>query len=289
MIVTLPRTASHLDAASLTGWTRPVPGGDPELRGAVVLKGTFTLHGQPGTTLSPTAAAAGQPIAYADTGDLVKDADTGVVTGFDLRYEADVALEKARADVVVAGWPSTAGGCVTVGGQAWLSRAEDEDVETDRDTARNLFGWLPRSDRARAVEAPQQDPLPDAYTPAFNNFSRTDLGPVSTTPPEPQPGHELPPGTEVRISRQRCGVDDATALTFTLPVTTYTARLRAYCGHGPDRAPRWRIVDELPLTPDTLIVSPADGTVMILWRASWAHGAVPEEHWRAVEIREGGA
>lgn len=292
MILTLPRAASHLDAASLTGWTRPVPDEDPELRGAVVLKGAFTLHGEPGTTLSPTAAASAEPIAYADAGKVVTtEGPPVVVVGFDVWSEADVALEKARADVVVAGWPSAAGGCVHVAGESWLSRAADGGFTRDQDTDRNLFGWLPRSNPMRAVDAPRQAPLPDAYTPSFNNFSRADLSPVSPTPPSPspQPGRELPAGNEVRISRLPCGVDDADALTFTLPTAAYTARLRAYCGHGPDRAPRWRIVDELPLTPDTLIVSPAHRTATVLWRTSWPHHAVADEHWRAVEILQGGA
>lgn len=289
MIVTLPPAATHLAAISLTGWTRRPADAGPVLRDAVVLKGLFTLATTSGTRVAePAAGPAG--IVFADEGSIVfADDDPSKPNGYDLTHEADLALEKAHADLVVQGWHSTAGGCLLVDGQPWMSRQPDDLPGPDPDTRRNLFGWLSKTHPKRLIEAPQKDPLPDAYHPGFNNFCRRDDGFTAPTTKT-----ALPPGATVSISRKICSsATDPDAFVFRLPTSlaAYTARLRAYCGHGPDKRRRWRVVDEVPLVPDTLIVRPgppASPTATVLWRASWRHDAAPDQHWRAIEILEGG-
>jgi hypothetical protein len=279
VIVTLPPATTHLAAISLTGWTRRAGDGGPVLRGALVLKGRFSLDapaGDPGAPLVATPAAAPE-LVLADRGSVV----TG---GYDLVYEADIALEKEHADVVVQGWRSTVGGCVGIAGANWLSRPADTALTADPDTARNLFGWLSRTHPDRAVPVVPKVPLPDAYRPRFNHFSRNGAGftrPATTA--------QLPAGATVTVSRTPCGTPDPSPFTFRLPASlAHTARLRAYCGHGPDKAPRWRIVGEVALIPDSLIVAPAERAATVLWRASWRHDLVPDEQWRAVDVLAGG-
>ncbi len=280
MIVTLPAAATHLTAISLTGWTRRPGDGGPVLRGALVLKGRFRLDapdGDPGAPLVARPGAASEIVV----------ADQGVPAdgGYDLRYEADIALEKEHADVVVQGWHSTAGGCVGIAGENWLSRPADPALTADPDTARNLFGWLSKTHPDRAVAVVRKDPLPDAYRPRFNEFSRTGAGFT-----RPTTKAQLPAGATVTVSRRPCGTADPEPFTFRLPASlAHTARLRAYCGHGPDKAPRWRIVGAVPLVPDTLVVAPADPAATVLWRGSWRHDLVPDEHWRAVDVLAGGS
>jgi hypothetical protein len=281
MIVQLPATASHLAAISLTGWTRRPGEAVPVLRGAVVLKGGFTVQedpaGGPAAPLVAVPATKPPDIVVADEG-------TVAANGFDLEHEADIALEKAHADVVVLGWTvGAAGGCVRIGAEDWLRR-EPTLPKTDPDTNRNLFGWLSKTHQHRRIDAPKQEPLPDAYDAGFNNFARHGDG---FTMPTTRP--QLPADATVTISKQVCGVADSAPLNFRLPRTlAYTARVRAYCGHGPDRAPRWRIVDEIPMATDTLIVTPAGNRFTVLWRANWRHDKAPEAYWRLIQILPGG-
>ncbi|MEV4351501.1 hypothetical protein AB0J83_44160 [Actinoplanes sp. NPDC049596] len=252
MIVTLPPGATHLAAVHLTGEVGNV------LTDVVVLKGSFTLP-----PLTPAGAAAG--IVFADSGS-----PSG--GGYDLTYEADIALTKAHVDIVVEGWPSTTGGCVRVGGVPWSSRPAGA-LTVDPDAGRNLFGWLSRTSAPRRA---------DTTGAAFGNFSRRGDGFTAAAGQT-----ALPPGALVRIERTSCSAG-GTGLEFRLPGTSYTARLRAYCGHGPDKARRWRVVGEKPLVADTLIVRPADSTATVLWRGSWPHDLTPDAFWRAAEIRGGG-
>ena len=286
MIVTLPPGSTHLAALSLTGWTRRT--GDPAnvLRGVVVVKGLYTMEstGSPRIAVPATSAA---PVVTSDSGEAIKNgADEEI--GYDLRYEADIALEKAHVDIVVEGWTSKFGGSVQVAGETWASRAPDNLMPQppDPDTQRNLFGWLSRTrdPRAKSTAWTGPDSLPSGYEPGLNNFSRRGAGFTA-----PTTRSSLPAGATVTVTRGTSASATET-LTFTLPSSPVrSARLRAYCGHGPDRPRRWSIVQVIPLVADTLLIRPVGSppTATLLWRASWRHDAVPKEYWRAVQILEG--
>lgn len=295
MIVVLRTSARHLSAISLTGWTRPVEGTSPAKRGVVVLKGAFTLSGAPGEALETEPAAAPPEIVVADEGAVIPDEDEDrSPKDFDLRYEADTALEKAHADVVVKGWvgsstggldapgsPGAAVATVNIAGDVWARRTVGLPGP-DADTGRNLFGWLSKARSPRRIEAPKKQPVPDSYHAGFNNFSRR--GPDFSAPS--QAG--LPDGAEVTVRKSTAG-GTSTDFAFRLPASlAHTARLRAYCGHGVDKPRRWRVVERIPMLPDTLIVDPEASAVTILWRAGWSLDLAPGEAWRMVEVLPGG-
>lgn len=285
MIVQLPPGRAQ-GAVALTGWTRSSSDAVPVMSGAVVLKAAYdlVLDDEGVRRCVPAADEARAVICFADEGEPVAD-------GFDLWREADTALEKAWTDVVVEGCTAGAtGGSVHVEGLRWLRRADVPltDITTARpDAARNLFGWLPKSEPPRALEDVDSAVLLDDYDASFNNVLRR--GGAFT-----QPGarHEapLPSGGTVEVHRTADpdpDPEDDAPYAFVLPDLDHTARLRAYCGHGPDRAPHWRVVSEVPLVPDTLVVAPDRDAATVVWRASWDHAAVPADAWRKVQVLQG--
>lgn len=296
MIVQLP-PARHLAAAALTGLTRRETDPVSVLRGAVVVKAALDLVTPPGADPgAPRAAVPGRAVAaieYADDGCKIVDPDEpdqekkekGI--GFDLRYEADTALEKQWTDIVVAKWiQEHRGGCVRVNGVVW--RRRQRGLPAERDTERNLFGWLSKTEAPRCLEDsgdPVKDELPAGYDPSFHNFSRRGHG-FSTAGDRhkaPLPSH----GT-VAIFTNYAGRGDP-SYAFVLPDLALTARLRAYCGHGYDRAAYWRIAGSVPLRADTLIVHPEQDRAIVVWRGSWPHDLVPHGAWRMVQILAEGA
>lgn len=200
---------------------------------------------------------------------------------FDQTYEADIALVKARTDIVVRGFLSApSAGAVVVDTDIWLRRTLGTPAGPD--TNRNLFGWQGRS------ESPRWDVddghIEEKSTARFSNVYRRGTG-FST------PGHR---NTALLPSQARIDVHKSTDLSdtpysFILPRLDYDARYRVYCGHGPDEAPYWRIGAIGAMRPDTLIVEPDADTAIILWRASWAPDAEPEDSYRAVQILKGRA
>lgn len=213
------------------------------------------------------------------------------MTFFDVTYEADVALEKARTDIVVAGHVDAAPpeGLVLVAGETWLRR--DGAPIDSSDLAGNLFGWMPRLETGRAIvvvddfkpDFEDGPVLPPAYDPAFNNFYRRSSG-FST--PGSRNTTPLPPGAVVSV-HQRLDQSD-TPYRAMVPETALTARYRVYCGHGPDKPRNWRIGSIGTLNADTLILRPDANAAQILWRASWNWLAEDPAAYRSIQIVETG-
>ncbi|MEM6932149.1 MAG: hypothetical protein AAF526_01050 [Pseudomonadota bacterium] len=193
---------------------------------------------------------------------------------FHVTREADTALEKDRTDLVVEGFISGSDtGTLVVDGSDWLTRTIPPG-DPFPDTTLNLFGYQPRSSSDR--EAIRDD------TSDFANFHRrgvpfNDVG----------LGASLPSGgiVEVYQGADRSGDPD---YALTLPDLERAARLRVYCGHGPDEAPYWRQVEIGDMRPDTLIIRPTENQAEILWRIHWDADLEPLDSYRSVQIREGG-
>lgn len=275
-------------AALVTGWTQL--GIDESFKGAVILKAAYDLT-DPGGGDPFGMALAGDParaaVVYADEGDPLLNGG-GNPVDFDLRYEADIALEKERTDIVVAGYVSgTTDGAVVIGGQQWMRR--DTSVVKVNDAARNLFGWQSKPSDLRRISVPSDfepepgDQLPPNYGPLFNNFYRRGDGFSTPANRNTQP---LPAGAVVEVHKS-ADASDAAPFRFVLPALAYHARYRAYCGHGPDEAPHWRIGQIGALRPDTLLVWPDALQATILWRTTWAWDAAPGETYRKIQIFEG--
>ena len=208
---------------------------------------------------------------------------------FDLRREADVAIDKAEADLFVTGFnePDT-GGAVRVDGSTWLTRAAGNLGSLD--PTRHLFGWHGRRESPRSLAlASSYDPdvdgaLPDGDTAAFNNAYRRSLG--FSAPGSLDLG-SVPAGALVEIFRNPAA-SGSPDFVVRLPDLTMGYRLRVYCGHGPDRARRWRIVPRGDLLPDTLLLRPGAASAEILWRGRWPANVHPQDRYRSVQIRAGG-
>lgn len=192
---------------------------------------------------------------------------------FDVTYEADVALAKNRTDIVVAGFvTATDAGAVVVNGTTWLRRTPPPTG--DADSARNLFGFQPRT------APPRVSALGNSAD--FANFHRRGDGFSA-----PGNGGPLPSGGLVEIYQDSDTSGDPD-YAFGLPDLSHSARLRVYCGHGPDVAPHWRIVPLADPRPDTLIVHPAANRAEILWRTDFAADLAPADTYRKIQIRQGG-
>lgn len=208
---------------------------------------------------------------------------------FDLEYEADIALEKARADVVVRGYMPDAStnpvdGSVRVDNVGWLTR---NAVLRLRDTSRNLFGFQPRMEASRKIDVDadfvpsEGNLLPPNYSSSFNNFHRSSAGFTFAV------AAQLPSGGLVEVHKTADQSD--TAYSFTLPGLDLTARYRFHDGTLPDHEHCWRTSEVGPMRPDTLIVEPDDNRATILWRVSWVAAAQPFAAYRRIEITQGDA
>jgi hypothetical protein len=209
--------------------------------------------------------------------DVVADGDRHLL--FDLMHEADLALAKQCTDVVVEGGGG-AEAAVEIAGETWLTRDFPVDPAADPDShpadvTRNLFGW----------QARQEEPRSDASDwLALANVYRRTTG--FQTPGDHNVG-ALPSGATVEVFDNAEGSGDPT-LSVRLPDLHMGLRLRVYCGHGPDEAPRWRIVPRPDLVPDTLVLSPGDLTAEICWRQHWSLAGEETDAYRSVQIRAGG-
>lgn len=192
---------------------------------------------------------------------------------FDLTYEADTALVKDRADIVVTGFGAQEG-TVGVNGATWLTRNPALPAVRDADFARNLFGFQPR------LGAPREGQAGDSS--AFASFHRRGgfFGDAGT-------GIALPSGGLVEIFRSLDTSGDPD-YALVLPDLDRAMRLRVYCGHGPDKPPHWRKVSLGLMRPDTLFVHPAANRAEILWRRRWDADIEPQDRYRSVQIAEGG-
>jgi hypothetical protein len=207
---------------------------------------------------------------------------------FDLVRESDLALDKARTDVVVEGLShNTTGAAITVDGTTWLRRAAGTVLRDDTD--RNLFGWqgrgeVPRRDVLSHSYRPATDgALPDGDTADFNNVYRRSTG---FTTPGDRNRSPLPSGGLLRVFANPAATG-VPMHTVRLPPLRMGCRLRIFCGHGPDRPPRWRIVPLADLVADTLVLRPERGAAEILWRGRWPAASAAADRYRAVQLRKG--
>ncbi|AXQ96274.1 hypothetical protein LV780_21320 (plasmid) [Cereibacter azotoformans] len=241
----------------------------PPVDQAEVPAGALRLDPRPGET--PPAVqvldVAGQTF---ETEDIATDPDKRLE--FRVAREADTALEKARADIVVLGFiGASRRGAVTVDETLWLGR-DLPPADADGDSARNLFGFEPRGSDARRALA--------GDLAAFAPFHRRGGGMFDDS----GTGTALPAGGRVEIFQDNATTGTPYALR--LPDLVPRVRLRVWCGHGPDWPPRWRKVPLGAMRADTLIVDPAAHRAEILWRLRWAAGTEPPDRYRSVQIRE---
>lgn len=280
-------TPSPYAGALVTGWARI--GGVERRRAAVIVKASYVFVETAANTFDLTPADEPAEIVYADAGETYEVEDDGdMITLFDVRYEADIALQKARADIVVTGWLAPGRqGAVLVDDAVWLTRS---GPGSDRDAQRNLFGWQPRDVEPRKL-APPADPdaepdagLPADYTPAFNNLHRRG-GVFSATG---QIAAQLEPGATIEI-HQSADHSDASPLRISLTAAPVGARYRTYCGHGPDIPHAWAITALAEPALDTLILSPAERRASVVWRTGFDPDGIDPDALRAVQIIEGRA
>ena len=281
----------------------------------VVVKAAYTLtdDGSGNRSMTPASDPLLHQIVYTDTGDFLfedggnlhvipasalrtlpdgsKEFDFGGVAhpasaldGFVTDYEADIGIEKSRVDIVVEGHvPNPAsGGSITINGILWTSRTTTATATGD--SAIHLFGRHAKGVSGRTVStiiAPVGS-LPGGYTPLFNNYYRRSSGFTV----HGSAATNLPSGGTVRVF-QTADQSDA-PYTFALPNPfIMSARYRTYCGHGPDKAPRWNTGPVITLRADTLIIRPASHSAIILWRGSWPYADEPADTYRKVQIIEG--
>lgn len=293
MIITLPTTIPAQNNLSASLACGKVQRGAPD-RLALVLKASYDL-GQPQSDGIRPAVPAGtpEPVAEADQ----------TPSGFGTGAQCELSLRKLRCDMVVAGWLSTPAtpvrgmeGYVRVAGLDWLTRSTPDaaQVPSEGDAVRNLFGWQPRDlDPRRLNPNPQDDDplLPDNYSADFENcYRRSAAGPVFATPANRNTG-SVPAATLIELAQWVHG-HAAEAVTYRLRTPAfpdYAAQLRAWCGHGPDKARFWSVAGRIALRCDTLVLHPAAGRVRLLWRCDWDRELVNPAHWRAVQVLEGGA
>lgn len=187
--------------------------------------------------------------------------------------EADIALEKAFADIVVEGFVAAGtGGAVTVDDALWLERRWDAALQGD--VASHLFGRQSRVEPPRRPVMAAVDPvtgLPGGYSAGFNNLTRRTPGFLRH-----HNRMALPPGGVVAIA-------GAAEYRFRLPQDRLRARIRWWSGQCPDRPERWAL-DPVSLAADTLVVTPAAHRATVLWRGRWPWANHPADSYRAVEI-----
>jgi hypothetical protein len=268
--------------AVLTGWTVASAGGSESLSGVIVVKAAYDLVDTGGAqrVMVRSSNLERAAIVYQDSG-------TPIEKGYHLQREADIALQKARVDIVVKGWGGAlVQGQVRIDGAQWLFRAAAAMAAGD--VGSNLFGWHSRTDAPRKIDTdtafvPQPgDQLPPQYGAMFNNFYRRSAGFSAIAAGSAQ---ALPSGKIVEIIRTAGGTD--TAYHLLLPDLALKARLRAWCGDCEDEPKRWCIVDTINLVPDTLIVDPVAHAAEIVWRGRFDWTAVGEGAWRLAQVMEG--
>jgi len=281
MNLQLPDPKSY-GGAVLTGWTVASAGGAESLSGVIVVKAAYDLvdNGGAQRVMVRSSNLERSAIVFQDVGGPAGQ-------GYHLQREADIALQKARVDIVVTGWGgSSTHGWVKIDSDDWVSRTAASSAVGD--VATNLFGWHSRTDTPRKIDTdslfmPQPgDQLPPQYAPMFNNFYRRSLG---FDVPDADKTQALPSGKIVDISSTAAGNEKT--YSFRLPDLRLKARLRAWCGDCEDAPKRWCIVDTIALIPDTLIVDPDSHTAEILWRGRFDWNAVGDGAWRLAQVMEG--
>ncbi len=211
---------------------------------------------------------------------------------FDLEYEADIAIEKARTDIVVKGFVSDTGdGALQVDGDAWLRRAAPPEHTIDE--TKNLFGLQPKTENGRSLANTNftftdENRLPSNFSSEFNNFYRRSTG--YSTPDnrvaDPLSSHALVEIFGVADPDRNATPPDVPSYIFTLPDLNRAARYRFHDGTLPDHEHCWRTAEIGPMRADTLIVAPDNDRATVLWRASWSANEKPLDSYRRVEITQ---
>jgi hypothetical protein len=299
MNIQLPDPKSF-GGAVLSGWTVTQTGGTEKMTGTVIVKAAYDLADEGGAARVMNRAKNPQrcSMVFTDTGfpvddDGKPDPADDEIGGFNVTREADIALQKARADIVVKGWSEAgAEGQIAVDGVEWFTRAATATGYPDITT--NLFGWQSRTESPRKTNTPDTfmpdfdppaiDTLPPQYGPEFNNVYRRSLGFSAIAAASAK---ALPSGKTVKITKTKNGPIQTYQLG--LPDLALKARLRAWCGDCPDRPERWCIKGTIALTPDTLIVDPVVHQAEILWRGQfdWNGADGKPVAWRLAQVMEG--
>ena len=257
------------------------PAGARELA-TVLVRTSYDLlaDGSNPRRMIPANDAARHAIIYADAGSEIQELqpdNTLKTVGYDITYEADIALEKRQVDIVVEGFRGSVpvSGSVTVDGTLWLNRSPVAPPGPDAD--RNLFGWHRRDEAGRIEDMTLNVADTDVATQdaAFNNVYRRSTGFTRLVADTAS----LPPGGRVDIANAD------TTYSFTLPDQLgLQARYFTYCGHGIDKLPHWRPSALFDLRPDTLIVTQASNRAVILWRGGWIYTDQDPTLYRSVQI-----
>lgn len=250
----------------------PADGSAPMLA-TVIVRTAFDLTGSNPRSMVPSTDDARNAVAMTDLPfDVPLNGDQD-----EFFFEADTALRKPLADVVVRGRlrnPSTSA-VFSVGGTTWLTRGAP--LNNEGDSTVNLFGYQGRQEGSR------RPANPNVPTASFSNFYRRsasfgDAGMTQTA---------LPAGAVVSISETNGANTSSYSLTLPDPMTL-RARYFTYCGHGKDAFPNWNPGPAIDLLPDTLIVDVDADTAVILWRGSWGFADQPQDLYRSIQISEGG-
>lgn len=286
--------------AVLSGWTVTQANGTETMTGTVLVKAAYDLADQGGAARVMNRAKDPQryAIVFNDSGFPVDEdgkpnpADDEI-GGFNVTREADIAMQKARADIVVKGWGEPgAEGSIQVDGTEWFSRATTAVGYPDVTT--NLFGWHSRTESPRKTDTPDTfkpdfdppaiDTLPPQYGPVFNNVYRRSTGFSAIGATQAK---SLPSSKTVVITKTKNGPVQTYKLT--LPDLSMKARLRAWCGDCPDKPERWCIKSTIALVPDTLIVDPVAHQAEIIWRGlfDWNGTDGKPIDWRLAQVMEG--
>jgi hypothetical protein len=302
MNIQLPDPQSF-SGAVLSGWTVTQTGGSETMTGTVIVKAAYDVAdtGGPSRMMSRVNSPQRCAIVFQDSGTIVKD-DQGTadpaddeVIGFNVTREADIALQKARADIVIKGWGEAgAEGEINVDGINWFTRASTAAAAGYADVTTNLFGWHSRTESPRKIDTPASfkpdfdppviDTLPPQFGPAFNNVYRRSAGFGAIAAAQAK---SLPSAKTVVITKKKNSAVQTYRLE--LPNLAMKARLRAWCGDCPDKPERWCIKGMIALTPDTLIVDPVVHQAEIIWRGlfDWNGPDGQPVAWRVAQVMEG--
>lgn len=252
----------------------------------VIVRTSYDLIGGNPRTMTPSSDAALHAVVMAD-----EHVTVDLHPGPDVTYwhEADIALEKPLADIVVLGRlrSDTNTAQVRVDGNIWLRR--NANPATQDDSRANLFGFHPRGVGGRNLARETGQPPPNDwaldmaadYQPQVNNYHKrtSKFTPAS-------PGETLPEGAIVEVQ----DIGGATkTYSLRLPgVLAMQARYFTYCGHGTDKLPFWNPGPAIDLRPDSLIIDVVADTGVIIWRGSWDFADHAPDIYRTIQVVEGG-
>jgi hypothetical protein len=203
-----------------------------------------------------------------------------------LRYEHDLMPFKPQGDVIVLGFGDIAG----------VSRVKVDNttrfevsLSLSDGQAKALFGWEPRGDGSRKVQAgtfsgnandyppqwPVTDPARDPLPRDFNNlFYNGYLRQAAQPPAIPY----LPRGAEIRIER-----GSGNPYRFRLGNETVSATVFSHGGIGPDDETAWGRT-AVTMNLDTLVIEPERNRCYAVWRGVWPFDEYPEGGYRRLVV-----